>query len=202
MVPIVDTLTGVAMAIVVVVGGQMVLGERLDVGVMVAFLFYVQRFFDPIRSLTMQYSDDAARHGRRASGIFEVLDVPVDIADKPGRRRRSASIDGSVEFRNVTFGYVPGHAGPARRQLPGEPGRDGRAGRARPARARPAPWRSSTASTTSGRAGAGRRPRRARRHPGLARAPDRHGAAGAVPVHRHGAREHPLHQGRRDPRRR
>ncbi|MFT4180306.1 MAG: ABC transporter ATP-binding protein, partial [Rhizobium sp.] len=56
MVPIVDTLTGMAMAIVIIVGGSMVLNHRLDVGVMVAFLFYIQRFFDPIRSLTMQYS--------------------------------------------------------------------------------------------------------------------------------------------------
>jgi len=56
MVPIVDSLTGVAMAIVVVIGGSLVLDQSLEVGVMVAFLFYIQRFFDPIRSLTMQYS--------------------------------------------------------------------------------------------------------------------------------------------------
>ena len=56
MVPIVDTLTGIAMAVVIVVGGSMVLDRALDVGVMVAFLFYIQRFFDPIRSLTLQYS--------------------------------------------------------------------------------------------------------------------------------------------------
>ena len=55
-IPIVDTLTGGAMAIVVIVGGQMVLSDELALGVMVAFLFYVQRFFDPIRSLTIQYS--------------------------------------------------------------------------------------------------------------------------------------------------
>ena len=56
MIPIVDTLTGAAMGIIVVVGGALVLENALDVGVMVAFLFYVQRFFDPIRSLTIQYS--------------------------------------------------------------------------------------------------------------------------------------------------
>jgi ATP-binding cassette subfamily B protein len=106
MVPIVDTLTGAAMAIVVVVGGVAVLDGELDLGVMVAFLFYVQRFFDPIRSLTMQYSvmQRAMASGER---IFEVLDVPVDVRDKPGAVAPE-SIDGSVEFRNVTFGYVPG----------------------------------------------------------------------------------------------
>ena len=106
MVPIVDTLTGSAMGIVVVVGGMAVLDGALDLGVMVAFLFYVQRFFDPIRSLTMQYSvmQRAMASGQR---IFEVLDVPIEVQDRPGALAPE-SIDGAVEFRNVTFGYVPG----------------------------------------------------------------------------------------------
>lgn len=104
MVPIVDTLTGIAMATVIVVGGSMVLSHGLDVGVMVAFLFYIQRFFDPIRSLTMQYSvmQRAMASGQR---ISEVLDVPVDVSDRQGAVALSRDMDGSVEFRNVTFGY-------------------------------------------------------------------------------------------------
>ncbi|RUW82703.1 ABC transporter ATP-binding protein [Mesorhizobium sp. M1E.F.Ca.ET.063.01.1.1] len=104
MVPIVDTLTGIAMATVIVVGGSMVLSDSLDVGVMVAFLFYIQRFFDPIRSLTMQYSvmQRAMASGQR---ISEVLDVPVDVSDRQGAVALSRDMDGSVEFRNVTFGY-------------------------------------------------------------------------------------------------
>jgi len=107
MVPIVDTLTGVAMAMVIVVGGSFVLNKSLDLGVMVAFLFYIQRFFDPIRSLTLQYSvmQRAMASGER---ILEVLDVAVDITDKPDAKTLSPEMDGSVEFKNVTFGYVPG----------------------------------------------------------------------------------------------
>ena len=106
MVPIVDTLTGISMATVIVVGGSMVLGDGLDVGVMVAFLFYIQRFFDPIRSLTMQYSvmQRAMASGQR---ISEVLDVPVEVKDKAGAISLSGDMDGSVEFRSVTFGYRP-----------------------------------------------------------------------------------------------
>tara|TARA_B100000686_G_scaffold317925_1_gene367132 strand:+ start:83 stop:1957 length:1875 start_codon:yes stop_codon:yes gene_type:complete len=104
MIPIVDTLTGLAMAIVVVIGGSLVLDSELDIGVMVAFLFYVQRFFDPIRSLTIQYSimQRAMAAGHR---IFEVMDVEIDIKDKPRAVELDGS-DGSVEFDNVTFGYV------------------------------------------------------------------------------------------------
>jgi ATP-binding cassette subfamily B protein len=106
-VPVVDTLTGISMATVIVVGGQMVLNKSIDIGVMVAFLFYVQRFFDPIRSLTMQYSvlQRAMASGQR---ITEVLDVPVDIKDKPDAKPLPKDMDGSVEFRNVTFGYRSG----------------------------------------------------------------------------------------------
>lgn len=104
MVPIVDTLTGAAMGIVVVVGGTLVLDDALDVGVMVAFLFYVQRFFDPIRSLTIQYSvmQRAMASGQR---IFEVLEVPLAITDKPDAIDPK-SIEGRIAFENVTFGYV------------------------------------------------------------------------------------------------
>jgi ATP-binding cassette subfamily B protein len=104
MVPIVDSLTGIAMAVVVVVGGSLVLNGGLEIGVVVAFLFYIQRFFDPIRSLTMQYSimQRAMTSGRR---ITEVLDVPVSIEDKPDAKALTGDMDGSVEFKDVTFGY-------------------------------------------------------------------------------------------------
>jgi len=105
MVPTVDTLTGSAMAIVIIVGGNLVLKDSLDLGVMVAFLFYVQRFFDPIRSLTMQYSvmQRAMASGQR---IFEVLDVKIEFEDKPDAEP-IGDTDGSVIFKNVTFGYLP-----------------------------------------------------------------------------------------------
>lgn len=106
MVPIVDSLTGIAMAVVVVVGGAMVVDARIDVGVMVAFLFYIQRFFDPIRSLTMQYSvmQRAMASGQR---LIDVLDVVVEIKDAPDAVDLPADTDGAVEFRDVTFGYDP-----------------------------------------------------------------------------------------------
>jgi ATP-binding cassette subfamily B multidrug efflux pump len=104
MVPIVDTLSGTAMAVVITVGGSLVVKHTLDVGVMVAYLFYIQRFFDPIRSLTMQYSvmQRAMASGQR---ISEVLDVPVEVKDKDDATPLPRDTGGSVEFRNVTFGY-------------------------------------------------------------------------------------------------
>ncbi|MER9304329.1 ABC transporter ATP-binding protein [Mesorhizobium sp. M0496] len=106
MVPIVDGLTGLALAAVIVVGGSMVVNSRIDVGVLVAYLFYIQRFFDPIRSLTLQYSimQRAMASGKR---LTDVLDVKIDVQDKPNAEVLSPEMDGSVEFRDVTFGYDP-----------------------------------------------------------------------------------------------
>jgi ATP-binding cassette, subfamily B, multidrug efflux pump len=103
MTPMVDVLTGLAMAVVVVVGGNAVLGGQLKVGVMVAFIFYLQRFFDPVRMLSMQYTvmQRATAAGHR---IFEILDVPVDIRDAANAVTLK-DVPATVEFRNVTFGY-------------------------------------------------------------------------------------------------
>jgi ATP-binding cassette subfamily B protein len=105
LIPVVDLLTGLAMAIIVVVGGGMVLRDALDLGVMVAFLFYVQRFFDPIRTLTIQYSimQRAMASGQR---IFEVLDVPVAVKNAANAVALDDN-DGSIVFEDVSFGYEP-----------------------------------------------------------------------------------------------
>ncbi len=106
LVPAVESLTGVAQAVVVVIGGWAVLAGRIDVGIMVAFLFYVQRFFDPIRTLSQQYT--VMQRAMAAGGrIFEVLDVPVQIEDRADAYT-PLSLDPTVEFRNATFGYKPG----------------------------------------------------------------------------------------------
>lgn len=106
MVPVVDLLTGLAMVVVVLGGGALALNQNIEVGVMVAFIFYVQRFFDPIRTLSQQYTmlQRATAAGKR---IFEVLDVPVTLEEKPGAIDLGKA-EPRIEFRNVTFGYTPG----------------------------------------------------------------------------------------------
>jgi ATP-binding cassette subfamily B protein len=81
----------------------MVLNQALELGVMIAYIFYVQRFFAPIRSITMQYSimQRAMASGHR---IFEVMDVRVDVEDKPDAKPLE-NVQGRIEFDDVTFGY-------------------------------------------------------------------------------------------------
>jgi ATP-binding cassette subfamily B multidrug efflux pump len=103
MAPTVSILTGFAMAVIIVVGGGQVLGGTLPVGATVAFVIFVQRFFEPVRMISMQYT---ALQRAMAAGyrIFEVLDVPVTIVDKPGAIDL-AGPEPTIEFDHVTFGY-------------------------------------------------------------------------------------------------
>ena len=105
MTPTVDILTGLAMAVIIVVGGEQVLHSQLKVGDMVAYVFLVQRFFEPVRMLSMQYTvmQRAMAAGHR---IFEMLDVPVSIVNKPGALELDEA-DPTVELEHVTFGYDP-----------------------------------------------------------------------------------------------
>jgi len=93
--------------VVVVAGGSAVLQGQLAVGVMVAFLFLVQRFFDPIRTLSMQYTvmQRAMAAGQR---IFEVLDVPLTVAQAQGAVDLPADFEPRIEFESVDFAYRTG----------------------------------------------------------------------------------------------
>ena len=104
--PTVDLVTAVALGLVVVVGGTMVLDGELTAGVLITFALYVQRFFEPIRSLTMQYSQfqRAMTAGVR---IFELLDVKSEVVDRPGATPL-AEIKGDIRYENVGFKYVEG----------------------------------------------------------------------------------------------
>lgn len=105
MVPSVDILTGIALGVVVMAGGLAVMDGRIAVGVMVAYLFYVQRFFDPIRTLSMQYTvlQRAMAAGYR---IFEVLDLPLTLREKDNAISLPSTTP-AIEFHAVTFGYKP-----------------------------------------------------------------------------------------------
>lgn len=103
--PLVEVVAALAIAITVLYGGVLVSQGALKVGVLVAFTLYINRFFDPIREISQQYSQ-LQRAGVAAERIFQILEMPVDIVDKPGAEQLP-QIRGEVEFRDVTFSYSP-----------------------------------------------------------------------------------------------
>ena len=103
--PAVELLSAMALTIIVVVGGSMAIRGTVEVGVIVAFALYVQRFFEPLQSLTGQYSSlqRALVAGRR---IFELLDIEPEVKEKPGAINLS-NVRGEITYENVRFHYSP-----------------------------------------------------------------------------------------------
>jgi ABC-type multidrug transport system fused ATPase/permease subunit len=101
--PAIDVLSTVATAIVAGYGGYLVLQDRATVGVVVAFLTYVQQFFRPIQQLSTFYTTAQASLAA-SERIFDLLDTPADIVDAPDAQVLPP-IKGRVVFDHVSFSY-------------------------------------------------------------------------------------------------
>ena len=105
--PLVELLIGLGIGIgVVLFGGYLLRMDALEVGTLVAFAFWIQRFFEPIRQLTMQYSQ-LQRAMAAGVRIFEVLDLDPDIMDKPDAATLP-EVKGEIRYKDVNFHYVEG----------------------------------------------------------------------------------------------
>jgi ABC-type multidrug transport system fused ATPase/permease subunit len=103
MMPLVNLLTGIAFGIVIIVGGFQVIDGVMEAGFLLSFLLFVQRFFEPIMMLAMQYTQ-LQRAMASGARIFELMDVEPDIQDKPDAVVLPP-IKGEVNFNNINFGY-------------------------------------------------------------------------------------------------
>lgn len=105
--PAMDVLSTVSTAIVILYGGFLAMQGQVTVGLVVAFLGYVQQFFWPIQQVSQLYTQaQAAMAG--GERIFELLDTPEALTDAPGAKPLPV-IEGQVAFENVDFAYDPGH---------------------------------------------------------------------------------------------
>lgn len=105
--PVVELLIGIGMGFgIILVGGFLLQRGSLDWPVLVAFALWIQRFFEPVRQLTMQYSQ---LQRAMASGvrIFELLDLEPEVKDSADAVIMPP-VQGDIKFENVYFHYVPG----------------------------------------------------------------------------------------------
>jgi ATP-binding cassette subfamily B protein len=102
--PAVELLSSVATAAILLYGGnQVVNGGGVTIGVLAAFVFYLQSFFDPIQSLSQLYTTYQA--GMAAlDKIFELLDEKPEIADRD-EAIVLPRVRGEIRFEDVTFTY-------------------------------------------------------------------------------------------------
>lgn len=106
MMPIVQILTAAAYGLVIVFGGFQVLEGALGAGVLIGFVLYIQRFFDPVIELTIMYTD-LQRSMASGTRIFELLDIKPEILDSD-RAIEMPRVRGEVKFNRVSFAYLPG----------------------------------------------------------------------------------------------
>ena len=104
--PAVEILSALALALVIFFGGSLVLDNAIEVGVLIAFALYIQRFFEPVMNLTMQYGS-LQRAMASGSRIFELMDMEPEVVDRPGSRTTVAA-SGDVRFEGVDFHYLEG----------------------------------------------------------------------------------------------
>ena len=102
--PVVDMLTALAIVLAIYFGSGMVQGNEIEIGVLIAFIMYIQRFFDPIRNLTMQYTQ-LQRSMASGARIFELLDVEPDLVDRPNAGNLPR-LRGGVELKDLSFSYA------------------------------------------------------------------------------------------------
>ena len=193
----------VAVAITTVVGGIYLLsgqslgGTVMSLGLIITFLGYVQRFNQPVQQISTLWTNlQSAIAG--AERIFGLLDEQAGRGRQAGRARdarRSRARSSSTAWARR---YKKGQPVLGLRQLRGRAGPD--RGHRRPDRRgqdddhQPDP----ALLRRDERRGAHRRPGRARRQRRKPAAPDRHRAAGHVPLQRHGDEQHPVRPARCD----
>ncbi|HVD38243.1 MAG TPA: ABC transporter transmembrane domain-containing protein, partial [Solirubrobacterales bacterium] len=102
--PAVELLAAVGTAVILLYGGSQAIGGALEVGVVVAFVGYLTRFFEPIQELSQLYT--TYQQGMAAlDKIFDLLDTEPDMVDAPGAID-PGTLHGEIELEGVWFSYA------------------------------------------------------------------------------------------------
>ena len=106
MMPTTEVLNAVATSLVISFGGYQVLQGDMGVGILLGFVFYIQRFFQPIIELILEYTE-LQRAMTAGARIFELIDVVPEIRDMDGAVNLPA-VKGEVRLSHVSFSYKQG----------------------------------------------------------------------------------------------
>jgi ABC-type multidrug transport system fused ATPase/permease subunit len=102
-VPLISFIPLLAQAAVLLIGARMVAAGTLSTGGFVSFNLYLAMLVTPLRSLGM-WIGQAQRATASGERIFQIMDEPVEVADRPGAIELPAG-PGRIRFENVSFGY-------------------------------------------------------------------------------------------------
>src|SRR5712672_2364789 len=104
--PMMETLGGAAIAIVILYGGHQVISEARTPGALFSFITALLLAYQPLKSLA-NLNASLQEGLAAAQRIFEVLDIEPTIRDIPSAQPLRV-VGGEIRFYKVRFGYVPG----------------------------------------------------------------------------------------------
>ena len=110
MMPLMMLLMNLTSLAVVWFGGKMVIGGRMQVGDLTAFITYITQILMSLMMLTMIFMN-SSRALASARRISEVLDEKIDLNDNQAKHKELDVRRGDVEFRNVSFRYYKNSPG-------------------------------------------------------------------------------------------
>ena len=102
--PAIEVLGALAIAAIVWFGGGWTLQGSLELGSLVAFVLYSQRFFRPISDLSEKFNLLQAAMAS-SERIFALLDTPVSVRSPAARSVSALSGPGHIRFEHVWFAY-------------------------------------------------------------------------------------------------
>src|SRR5512132_601746 len=104
--PAIELFSAISVGLLLWYGGVRMADNAVEAGVMVAFLQYIQRMYQPIRDLAEKYNIMQAAMAS-SERIFLLLDQPETIKN-PSRPEAPKQFLGEVEFKDVWLAYNPG----------------------------------------------------------------------------------------------
>ncbi|MSP39991.1 MAG: ABC transporter ATP-binding protein [Deltaproteobacteria bacterium] len=119
--PVIEVFSAISIGLLLWRGADLIFANAVEAGVLVAFMQYIQRMFQPIRDLAEKYNIMQAAMAS-SERIFALLDDPETIKN-PLEPKRAEKFAGAVEFQNVSLSYQAGEPvlkGVSFRVRPGE----------------------------------------------------------------------------------
>ncbi|MBM2804665.1 MAG: MdlB [Deltaproteobacteria bacterium] len=103
--PVIEVFSAISIGLLLWHGANQILASAVQAGVLVAFIQYIQRMYQPIRDLAEKYNVMQAAMAS-SERIFALLDHPETITN-PAQPKRVEKFAGEVEFKNVRLSYRP-----------------------------------------------------------------------------------------------
>ena len=106
--PVIEVFSAISIGLLLWHGANQIVASTVQAGVLVAFIQYIQRMYQPIRDLAEKYNVMQAAMAS-SERIFALLDQSETITN-PAEPKRVEKFVGEVEFQNVRLSYRPGEA--------------------------------------------------------------------------------------------